>query len=108
METKQQINGQTEVWAVELDQVGPVGCRSRRAQAVVELTERAGKLARQATATGQPCTTVDELLDLHGRVRTDGARTLVAEALEYAAFGERLKLELNRGAFRKAPAGLGL
>ena len=93
---------------MELDLVGPVGCRSRRAQAVVELTDRAGKLARQATAAGEPCTTVDELLDLHGRVRTDGARTLVGEALEYAAFGDRLKLELNRGAFRKAPAGLGL
>ena len=93
---------------MELDLVGPVGCRSRRAQAVVKLTERAGKLARQATAAEAPCTTVDELLDLHGRFRTDGARTLVGEALEYAAFGERLKLELNRGAFRKAPAGLGL
>ena len=108
METKQQIDGQTELWAVELDLVGPVGCRSRRAQAVVNLAESAGKLARQATAAGEPCTTADELLDLHGRVRTDGARTLVGEALEYAAFGDRLKLELNRGAFRKAPAGLGL
>lgn len=31
----------------------------------------ANKLARQATSAGVPCTTVDELLDLHGRVRTD-------------------------------------
>ena len=108
METNQQITGQTDLWAVELDLVGPVGCRSRRAQAVVNLAENAGKSARQATAAGEPCTTADELLELHGRVQTEGARRLVGEALEYAATGERLKLELNRGAFRKAPAGLGL
>ena len=108
METKQQIIGQTELWGVELDLVGPVGCRSRRAQAVVQLAEKAGKWARQATAAGEPCTTADELLDLRGRVQTEGARKLVGEALEYVSFGERLKLELNRGVFRKAPVSLGL
>lgn len=108
MATNQQIDGQTEVWAVELDLVGPVGSRSRRAQAIVQLADNAGKLARQATAAGEPCTTADELLDLRGRVQTEAARKLVGEALEYTATGERLKLELNRGAFRKAPAGLGL
>ena len=108
MESKQQINGQSELWGVELDLVGPVGCRTRRAQAVVQLADNAGKLARQATAAGVPCTTADELLELRGRVQTEGARKLVGEALEYAVLAERLKLELNRGAFRKAPAGLGL
>ena len=93
---------------VELDLVGPVGCRSRRAQAVVHLAENAEKWARQATAAGKPCTAANELLDLRGRVHTQGARKLVGEALEYAAFGEGLRPELNRGAFRKAPAGLGL
>ena len=108
METKQHITGQTDLWAVELDLVGPVGCRSRRAQAVVHLAENAGKSARQASVAGEPCTAADELLDLRGRVHTEGARKLVGEALEYAALGEGLRLELNRGAFRKAPAGLGL
>jgi hypothetical protein len=108
METNQQIKRQIELWAVELDLVGPVGCRSRRAQAVVGVAENAEKLARRATAAGEPCTTADELLDLRGQVQTEEARKLVGEALEYVVFGETLRLELNRGAFRKAPAGLGL
>ena len=108
MATNQLIDGQTEVWAVELDLVGPIGSRSRRAQAIVQLADNASRLARQATAAGEPCTTADELLDLRGRVQTEAARKLVGEALEYTATGERLRLELNRGAFRKAPAGLGL
>ncbi len=74
----------------------------------MQLADNAGKLARQATAAGVPCTTADELLELRGRVQTEGARKLVGEALEYVVLAERLKLELNRGAFRKAPAGLGL
>ena len=107
MATNQLIDGQTEMWAVELDLVGPVGSRSRRAQAIVQLADKARKLARQATAAGEPCTTADELLDLRGRVQTEAARKLVGEAIEYTATGERLKLEFNRGAFRKAPPGLG-
>ena len=104
MDADEERRRDTLLMNVELDWSGPIGSRSRRAQAVLQIAQNAEKAAKKASYAGEPSTTADKLLDLYGQVSTPLAKDLVAKAVEYVSVCGAVQMAVSR----ESAYGLGL